>query len=214
MTASRQPPAGIDHLVLGAPDLESGVSFVEGLVGVRPAPGGRHPRWGTHNALLALGPRSYLEVISPDPARDRPEPPTIFGLDGRDTPRLVAWCIRDPDLEGRLARAAAGGLLLGQILEGGRTTAEGEALTWRLSDPEVGASDGIVPFLIDWGGTSHPARVAPRGGELVSLRAEHPDPDRIRGMLDALEVGLPLARAPEPALVAVIRTSLGEVRLR
>ncbi|MFO0004298.1 MAG: VOC family protein, partial [bacterium] len=51
----------VDHLVLGAATLEEGIAWAERMLGATPQPGGRHPQWGTHNALLSLGHGAYLE---------------------------------------------------------------------------------------------------------------------------------------------------------
>lgn len=204
----------IDHLVYATPDLAAAVDRLARASGVRPALGGRHPRWGTRNALLSLGPDIYLEIIAPDPKRERPEPPTLFGLDRLDKPRLVTWAAKESDLDGRVEAAAAAGVQLGEILTGGRETPDGGALTWRLTDPEVFLADGLVPFLIDWGDSLHPAATAPGGCSLSVLRAEHPEPARVAALLEAIGSDLPVAEGPAPALVAAIRTPRGEIDLR
>jgi hypothetical protein len=79
----------IDHLVYATPDLTVGIERIEALIGVRATPGGQHPGEGTRNALVALGPSSYLEIIARDP--EQPEPATArkFGIDTLRAPRLV-----------------------------------------------------------------------------------------------------------------------------
>jgi hypothetical protein len=204
----------IDHLVYAGPDLDAAVDQLEKLLGVRAAPGGRHPRWGTRNALISLGPATYLEVLGPDPERDDREMPRIFGLNRLDEPHLVTWVAKETDLEGRVETAAAAGVHLGEISAASRERPDGRVLSWRLTDPEVVLADGVVPFLIDWGASRHPAIDAPPGCRLSSLRAQHPDPERVAAMLDAIGSDLPVEMGPAPALIAVIQTAMGDVELR
>ena len=56
----------VDHLVYATPDLSMGVQRIAEWLGVEPVPGGQHPGRGTRNALVALGPASYLEIVGPE----------------------------------------------------------------------------------------------------------------------------------------------------
>jgi hypothetical protein len=204
----------VDHLVYATPDLRLGIDSVEKLFGIRATPGGQHPGAGTRNALVALGPASYLEIIGPDPEQPHPPGPRRFGIDGLKAPRLAAWAARGQDLERLAADAARNGVKLGAVGSGSRKRPDGVLLSWRFTSPATLLADGIVPFFIDWGKTPHPAQTAAAGATLVALRAEHPDARGVGEMLRKLGVPLPVTSAPAPALIATVDCPKGRVELR
>ena len=203
----------VDHLVYAAPDLKAAVDALEERLGVRAAAGGRHPSEGTRNFLMALGPAVYLEIVGPDTAAEAPSRPRWFGIDALTEPRLVAWAARTDELEKVAAAASAAGVRLGPVASGSRQTADGRLLSWRFTDPRVVVEGGVVPFLMDWGQTPHPALSAPRGAILEGLRAEHPEPERVQRVLAALDLALPVRRGPSPALIALLKTPQGALEL-
>lgn len=180
---------------------------------MRATPGGRHPDQGTRNALIALGPTAYLEVIGIDPDGAPPGRPRWFGLDELAAPRLVAWAAATDDLDAAVARARAAGVPLGEVLAGRRRRSDGSLLAWRFTDPRANLEGGVVPFLIDWAGSAHPARDAARGCQLVGLEARHPEPARAAAMLDAMGVELTVRGGPAPGLVARVRCPRGVVEI-
>jgi hypothetical protein len=211
---SKRILARVDHLVYATPDLNRGIAQIERLLGIQASPGGRHPQWGTQNALLALGSASYLEIIAPDPGQLPSAGARPFGLDRLGSSRLISWAAKARGLNELRAAAARGGVALGSVLSGTRQRPDGMLLSWTLTDLSSVAGDGIVPFFIDWGSSPHPAQAAPVGATLADLRAEHPDADRVREMLRRLDLDLPIAIGPQPALIAEIDCANGRVLLR
>jgi hypothetical protein len=69
------------------------------------------------------------------------------------------------------------------------------------------------PFLIQWETADHPSRTAPAGCSLLDLEAEHPHPETIQPMLDALGVDLQVSEGGRPALLATIECTRGTVVL-
>ena len=199
--------AGVDHLVFAAPDLETGMDFIEEKLGVRPVRGGRHASFGTHNALLSLGPSTYLEVIAPDPGTERPVRGRLFGLDDIGAPEMRTWAVRREDLLTALATAGASGI--GPIEAGRRERSDGTVLSWRLTDPYAMPFDGAVPFVISWGDTPHPATTAPSGGELAGLAIVHPNAEAVRKALALLDALVDVGEGDAFELVARIRTPEG-----
>ncbi len=203
----------IDHLVYWTPDLEGSIDDLAERLGVRAAEGGRHPGRGTRNALLSFGAGRYLEVIGPDLDQDEPATASPFGPSG-DGASLTTWAAKAPDIDSRVEAARAVGTDVGVVTDMSRDRLDGVTLHWRLSRGDR-PGDGLVPFLIDWGDTEHPAETSPGGLTLVALRAEHPEPEAIRAHLDALDVAtdLEIALGDRPRLTATIEGPRGSVEL-
>jgi hypothetical protein len=202
----------IDHIIYAAPDLEAAAADIEKRFGVRAAGGGRHIGQGTHNRLLALGPQTYLELVAPDPQQPDPAAPRPYGVDGVTRGGLVGWALACDDIAVALSGARALGFDAGDVIEGHRVTPTGTLLRWRLTRNALSA--GVIPFLISWGETPHPADSAPRGLVLESLHVEHPDPPSVIGPLHALGAHVDVRPAPRAALVARVKGHRGTVELR
>ncbi|GAA1709340.1 VOC family protein [Fodinicola feengrottensis] len=202
-----------DHLVYATADLAATVRRFAELTGITPAEGGRHVGRGTRNFLAGLGGRRYLEIIGPDPDQPTPDAPRPFGIDDLSTTALVTWAVRATDLEERVSKARTAGYDPGSIGLLSRRTPAGDLLQWRLTTPASGDRQGIVPFLIDWGTTTHPADANLPAVDLTSLIATHPDPAAAESRLAALGVTLPVRPGAEESLTATLQTPHGWVTL-
>jgi hypothetical protein len=201
----------VDHLVYAAADLDHAVAQIAGQLGVRPAYGGQHPGLGTHNALLSLGARTYLEIIAPDPARAAGGATLPFGLDDLTGPALRGWAAAPADLDAALERSLRSGFDYGTVVAGQRRTAEGAELHWRMTADAAHSALSAEPFLIDWGESPHPAESAPGGVMLAEFRLSSPDPGRLTAQLTALGVQVAVGPGPRPALHAALSGPDGQV---
>jgi hypothetical protein len=95
-----------------------------------------------------------------------------------------------------------------------RERPDGSRLAWRLTRSLHVTGDGLVPFLIAWEPGAHPSETSPAGCRLVALRGEHPEPEVIRRLLDAVGVTLAVTQGPRPALIATVAGVLGTAELR
>jgi Glyoxalase-like domain len=203
----------MDHLVFAVPDLVQGIELVEQLTGVRAELGGQHPGRGTHNALLSLGRRQYLEIIATDPRQAAPQELLFPELAGLRTPRLIAWAVAVASLADTARRAKAANIASVGPLAGARARADGAMLTWQTLRVSSAAIAGL-PFFIEWGdGAVHPSQTAPSGCELVSLVIEHSTVEDTRRALMSLGVEAVVRPGPHFALKARLKTPKGDVDL-
>lgn len=173
-------------------------------------PGGEHPRMATHNCLLKLGEKCYLEVIAINPNQPKPGCPRWFGLDeAHDEVRLQTWLARSNDIRQAAANAP---LALGDIASMSRGQ-----LQWLITIRADGSMplDGIAPSLIQWPDLNHPAGALPESGcELVRLDAYHPQTAQLAaqlqaiGFIDRIRI-CELAVGQQPYLLAHINTPAG-----
>lgn len=186
------------------------------LLGVPLQPGGRHPRMGTHNALLRLGETSYLEVIAIDPGAPSLDRPRWFQLDHEtmmDRTTLCGWVASTSHIR---AAADTAGQAFGSIEAMSR-----DALRWRITVPQDGSMpfSGTAPLFIQWESGLHPCvRLEDRGCALVGIEAFHPQAETIRELLSAVGfagdfvVSMP-GPGVAPHVIAHIRTPGGLRRL-
>lgn len=205
---------GIDHILYASSDLERGMNEIERLLGVRPVPGGRHPQYGTHNALLSLGTGVYLEVIARDPDLPAPQRGALLDIPATAGSRLLTWALRVGDVRQAAESARKAGAEFGAVETGSRAKPDGSMISWTLTDPYAMPMDGAMPILIDWGNTVHPSGAVPSGGELVELAIEHPDDESVRKALSALGAEIEVRRGDEFLIRATIRTKNGLVTLQ
>lgn len=192
----------IDHIVIGAAELEAGRAWMTERLGVPPIAAGKHPLMSTHNALWRCG-DVYLEVITIDPAAPLPKLKRWYGLDDpqvqarlAEGPALLTWVVEADDLEvAQRALPSATGPAL-------KVTRD--ALSWRLTVPKDGklCTGGAQPTLISWdaGSTSPRESLPPQPLELreVSLPVE----TRVRAALAGL--GLTKRLTDGPFAVTVV----------
>ncbi len=205
----------VDHLVLGASDLDRAVAWLEGKTGVRAVPGGSHPGVGTRNALVSLGGRRYLEILAPDPAQ------TAYNshLDVRTLtqPRLIAWAAATADINGIARRARESGHQVFGPRDGSRARPDGSVLRWKtlgVMNPHGREGVDPIPFFIEWGhGSLHPSQDSPTGGEIEALEIDHPDAAGVRDLLRLYGIDAKVNQAGRARLVATLKTRRGKVEL-
>jgi Glyoxalase-like domain len=107
------------------------VADLEGRSGIHAQAGGKHVGLGTHNALLALGPQTYLEIIGPDPDQPEPPVPRPFGIGDITRGQLVGWALACDDIDQAVAEARSHGYDPGEVVDGCRVGPAGTVLRWR-----------------------------------------------------------------------------------
>ena len=226
----------IDHLVVAAATLEQGVQWCETTLGITPAPGGEHEKYGTHNRLFKIAtprhPLAYLEIIAINPAAEMPKRSQVarwFDLDDRtlqkaiaQEPRLITFVASTEDIKAARHLLRIQGIERGQIVHASRKTSKG-TLNWQITVREDGERlfNGTLPTLIQWGKPDateplrlHPRNSLPRSGvSLQSLHISHPSGPKLQAAYAALGLeGVTVETGPAN-LSATLKTPKGEVQL-
>jgi hypothetical protein len=191
-----------DHAVFAVRDLDAAAARWWEAHGLASSPGGRHPRWGTANRIVPLGP-DYLELISvvdPGVAAGSVLGRTLLDLTaGGD--RWFSLCLADDDLEGTAARLGL------EVEPGSRTTPDGDELRWRSAGIDAPQREPWLPFFISWDvpPERHPGRVPTHHRiEVLGISSAEiaGDPDRMRAWLGGQDLPIRVVTGP-PALRSV-----------
>jgi hypothetical protein len=208
----RAAAAHVDHLILGARDLDEGMRRFEERTGVRPKVGGEHPGRGTRNALVSLGASLYIEILAPQV--NAPDTGMAAELRQRTDLTPYGWAVFVPDVEAARKRLGDAGFGLSDVLPGSRARPDGTLLEWKTFEIEKPPIAGL-PFFIRWGdGTTHPSQDSPGGCRLERLRAVTPDVDGLRRVFAAIALDVPAEKGARAGLDLVLRCPKGTLELR
>ncbi|MEO5763592.1 MAG: VOC family protein [Vicinamibacteria bacterium] len=211
------PKTLLDHLLIGARTLESGIEWLEAKTGIRAVAGGSHPGLGTWNALASLGSGQYIEIISPDPTQ--PGLPTFYVPRLRDfvEPRIATWAARGTSLNESFPGTLPEPLSCAPPRQGSRVGPDGVRLVWSLAFPkhrEHGAFGGALPFLIEWeSANAHPSLTTPAGLSIHSLSLGHPEALVLGEALSALGIKDAIRSTEAPSIEVELNTPKGRARL-
>ena len=212
----------LDHLVVAANTLDEGRAWARETLGVDAVGGGKHDGLATHNTLVKLDGKRYLEIIAIDPEAGAPNFPRWFGLDTAEVrelvahgPRLVAWVARCAGGHDAIERLAQTQDYAANVVR----PASRADFRWRFAFTPDGAriNGGTLPHLIQWDCELHPCDRLPESGvSLTALMLGAPEPERLTSLLDALsfaDARVQIGQSTAPNLVAMLRTPLGSVVL-
>lgn len=177
----------IDHIVVGAKNLEAGISYIKQELNVDIPFGGIHEKLGTHNHLMSLGNNTFLEVISPSPTV-KPNAPRWYGLDDphvvariQQEPVLLTWVVNTNSITNLNEDSEFD---FGEI-----TSVERGQLNWLFGLPEDGRllASGFIPYLIEWQKATHPSQgMADVGCTLQSIEIFHSQLSWLQSILKSI----------------------------
>jgi hypothetical protein len=226
----------IDHLVVLASTLDEGVAWCEDTLGITPAAGGEHEKYGTHNRLFKIAspkhPLAYFEIIAINPNAPAPKGSVArwFDMDDKalqkavaEEPRLISFVASTDDIKSARHALRTQGIERGQIVHASRKSSKG-MLNWQITVREDGERlfNGCLPTLIQWGKPEatdplrlHPRNSLPRSGvTLQSIAITHPSGAKLQAAYEAIglaDVGIETGPAN---ITATLKTPKGLVQLQ
>lgn len=198
----------IDHIIVVTSNINDGMNQFEALTGIRPVLGGNHPGRGTQNALVALGPHQYLEILAPQAGVEVTERFDVANL----TPN--GWAISTPDIAATVGLLRSNGYETSTPAAGSRMLPDDTTLRWTtmgIMNPGIAGA----PFFIQWDVSSaHPATTSPGGCELRALRVTSPEPEALGQLVNVLGLDVVVDGNAELAFILELTCPNGNVVFR
>ena len=171
----------LDHIAISGKTLDEASDYIESTLGVKVQEGGCHDCYGTHNRLLRLGGRIYLEAIAINPKATKVTHPRWFDLDNFNRkPQITNWVCSSKNINREAKRL---GFKTSEIIK-----IERDQLEWLMTVPRDGKLpfDGACPSILQWRTTTPIKELNPSGCELKHLTIFHPDAATLREKMKAL----------------------------
>lgn len=143
-----------DHAVQFVNQPEAAIEIFAGQQ-LRAVAGGRHPGWGTRNALSYFG-LTYIEFLAiADP--DELRAATDKFLLSRDAARLLPEnealfrvALRSDDIDATHDQLRRTGVTVSPIVDGQRNDPQGNIIRWRIFTIDGDTAGLVYPFVLQW----------------------------------------------------------------
>ncbi len=203
----------IDHIVYAVTDLAFATEEFSNRTGLKVIGGGQHLDQGTHNALIRLDERTYLEFIAKDSSLSSPLSGTWMGLDLIKENKITRWSLGSNRISEEAKMISDFNNELGILKEGSRAKSNGTELKWRMTNviptPEV----DVVPFLLDWGTSVHPTEGLTKACAIIDFKIYTNQKAELTKIYDALHLNLKIEESDSPRIELVLGTPKGQVTL-
>ena len=142
----------LDHIVFGSRTLEEGTVFIENILQAKLSDIGYHKDMGTHNRVIRISEKVYLEVVAIDPKRKNLKNRKWFNLDNsnlqsklKKSPQIIGYVIEKNNIN--LSK------YYDPLFEASR-----DKYKWKFAMPTFNNNildneiieAGIIPSLISW----------------------------------------------------------------
>jgi len=196
-------------------DLDAAARHIRFELGLDSYPGGEHVGLGTHNRVIPLGARQYVELMAVKDdavAAGNPVGRRVLQWLGEGE-GLRAWCLATDDIDAVAARHEL------DARPWTRVRPDGGELRWRLAGVDRAFADPSLPFFIQWDGPDddHPSEKKVSHtveAEGIAWLEVGGDPEKIASWTDHTVLPIRIIDSDEGPRALGISTTDGEIVLR
>ncbi len=203
----------LDHLMFGVARLEDGVDYIHENLCVSSPYGGEHDGLGTHNALYGLQGKLYFEVLAPNEDSDA-QSTFRQNTEQLTKPQLVSYIVRTSNIADFAKKCSEMGVTTIGPTPFSRITPDGYKLEWQLLFFDEPDFDGLMPIIIDWGNTPHPADSLASDLEMKLFQLGAPNADQLAKLFKKLGIPIQVVHTEDKYIMARFKTVRGDVELR
>ncbi|MCC3861948.1 VOC family protein [Pseudemcibacter aquimaris] len=209
----------IDHIIFAVSDYDEAIEFLQNKSGIKAADGAIQKERGTRNALLSAGNQTYLEILAPDPAQmpfnPTENPKTAFAsvISQFENSEVDMFAYSTNDIDAAKKNGEELGLKVGGPYEGSRTIPSGEVITWSEMEFYGHEFGQFIPFVMNWGTSTHPGTTSPKGIELKEIIVQHPKNEELAKIYKALGVPATVEYGEKPVIKVKLSSKKGDFEL-
>lgn len=203
----------IDHIVYAVKDLEKSVESFKKATNLQVFYGGEHPDRGTHNAILRIGDKTYLEFLAKKKSTESVHNQTWMGLDLFQEDKITRWALASDNVEQEATFLKKYDEGLAKIVIGSRASNDGAMLNWLMTSALPTPEVEPAPFLIDWKNSNHPTKGLPLECKMKSFTIEHPQSELIKKLLEKLNCPFDIFTSNDTSIKLSLETPLGDITL-